>query len=281
MIRAIGLGDNVVDKYVHIRTMYPGGNALNFSAFARMRGAFAAYMGTFGNDEAAAHLRSVLAQLGIDTSRCLQAEGENGYAEVTVKDGEREFVGSNGGGVNKVHRRSLDQADLDYLKGFDLVHSSAYSYMERELPKLRQAGIPLSFDFSDDFTESYFLETAPFVTYSFLSCSHLGEEEALRLITKGISLGNKMAVATLGSYGAILYDGNEFYRQRPHLVEPVDTMGAGDSFLTAFLLTYIEGRKNGADHSAELVKAALEAGAEFAAKTCLLEGAFGYGKIYA
>ena len=29
MIKVLGLGDNVVDKYMHIHTMYPGGNALN------------------------------------------------------------------------------------------------------------------------------------------------------------------------------------------------------------------------------------------------------------
>ncbi|MFS9573569.1 hypothetical protein Q6277_03880, partial [Klebsiella quasipneumoniae] len=27
-MNVIGIGDNVVDKYVHTQTMYPGGNAL-------------------------------------------------------------------------------------------------------------------------------------------------------------------------------------------------------------------------------------------------------------
>ena len=34
MMNVIGIGDNVVDKYVHTQTMYPGGNALNFAAYA-------------------------------------------------------------------------------------------------------------------------------------------------------------------------------------------------------------------------------------------------------
>ena len=38
MLRVLGLGDNVVDKYMHIRTMYPGGNALNFAVYAKMFG---------------------------------------------------------------------------------------------------------------------------------------------------------------------------------------------------------------------------------------------------
>lgn len=38
MIKVLGLGDNVVDKYMHIRTMYPGGNALNIAAIAQNYG---------------------------------------------------------------------------------------------------------------------------------------------------------------------------------------------------------------------------------------------------
>ena len=37
-MKVIGVGDNVVDQYAHIRTMYPGGNALNFAAYASMLG---------------------------------------------------------------------------------------------------------------------------------------------------------------------------------------------------------------------------------------------------
>ena len=53
MMNVIGIGDNVVDKYVHTQTMYPGGNALNFAAYAAMLGHNAAYLGIFGNDAAA------------------------------------------------------------------------------------------------------------------------------------------------------------------------------------------------------------------------------------
>ena len=37
-MKVVGLGDNVVDKYEHIRVMYPGGNAMNFAVFARQLG---------------------------------------------------------------------------------------------------------------------------------------------------------------------------------------------------------------------------------------------------
>lgn len=65
MMNVIGIGDNVVDKYVHTQTMYPGGNALNFAAYAAMLGHNAAYLGIFGNDAAAEHVMQVLDKVGV------------------------------------------------------------------------------------------------------------------------------------------------------------------------------------------------------------------------
>lgn len=44
-MKVIGIGDNVVDKYEHRRVRYHGGNALNFSVYAAMLDASAAYLG--------------------------------------------------------------------------------------------------------------------------------------------------------------------------------------------------------------------------------------------
>ena len=37
-VSALGFGDNVVDRYEHIHTMYPGGNAVNFAVYAKKCG---------------------------------------------------------------------------------------------------------------------------------------------------------------------------------------------------------------------------------------------------
>ena len=56
MVHVIGLGDNVVDYYLHTNIVYPGGNALNFAVYADMLGYKSAYMGSFGDDENALHV---------------------------------------------------------------------------------------------------------------------------------------------------------------------------------------------------------------------------------
>ena len=61
--------------------------------------------------------------------------------------------------------------------------------------------------------------------------------------------------------------------------------GAGDSFATAFLLSWRQsqlehGDQMSHDLRAQLLEEALLKAAEFSAKTCLVYGAFGNGKAY-
>ena len=63
-----------------------------------------------------------------------------------------------------------------------------------------------------------------------------------------------LSLCTRGESGAWLADGKTVYRQRPYLVEARDTMAAGDSFLTCFLVNYLnESQKNPGGHEACLL----------------------------
>lgn len=280
MIKVIGLGDNVVDKYEHIKTMYPGGNALNFAAYAKKLGIKSAFLGAFGSDNESEHVQNTINELGLDISRCRHFNGENGCARVTLENGDRVFLGSNSGGVLRENGLNLTKDDLEYIKNFDLLHAGLYGYTEPELNKIRQLNVPISFDFSDDFTMEEVERIAPKVDFSFFSCSHLKTDEILNLIMKTYSLGSKIVLVTMGEKGALLYDGDKFYAQEPELVEAIDTMGAGDSFITAFLVNYIRKVKENKLDKETIIKESLNEGAIFSAKTCLIEGSFGYGKKY-
>lgn len=280
MVKVIGLGDNVVDKYEHIKTMYPGGNALNFAAYGKKLGISSAFLGAFGSDNESEHVQDTIHELGLDISRCRYFEGENGCARVTLENGDRVFLGSNSGGVLRENGLNLTQDDLEYIKNFDLLHAGLYGYTEPELDKIRQLNIPISFDFSDDFTMEEVERIAPKVDFSFFSCSHLKNDEMLNLIMKTYKLGSKIVLVTMGEKGALLYDGNKFYSQEPELVEAIDTMGAGDSFITAFLVNYISKVKENKLDKEKIIKESLNEGAIFSAKTCLIEGSFGYGEKY-
>lgn len=279
-VSALGFGDNVVDKYEHIKTMYPGGNCVNFAVYAKMFGAKrSAYMGYFGNDAEAEHVMYALDDIGIETVKCKQLEGENGCARATLVDGDRVFLGSNEGGIRGKTPYVLDRFDLEYIRQFDFVHSGNYCFMEKELPKIHETGVPISFDFSDDSEDSYYAEVAPTVDYAF--CSFDGtDEEAREHLKKIVSYGPKLAVASRGADGCILYDGQEYYVQKAvPIKEVVDTMGAGDSLITSFMVAYTDHLKKGITGETA-IRESLAAAAEFASKVCGMNGAFGYGKKY-
>jgi len=89
--RVIGFGDNVVDRYTNQRVMFPGGNAVNFAVYAKRIGLDAAYLGVFGNDSIAEHIRYALEDLGICLEHCVVKEGESGYCDVILEGGDRVF----------------------------------------------------------------------------------------------------------------------------------------------------------------------------------------------
>ncbi len=281
-VALLGFGDNVVDRYEHLGVMYPGGNAVNVAVYAQWLGARrAAYMGIFGTDDAAEHVIGSLEQEGVELVRCRQEIGENGSSSVTIENGERVFLSSNQGGVRGRSRYVLDRFALAYIKGFDVLHTGSYCFTERELPLIRAAGVPVSFDFSEDSTDAYCEDVAPFVDYAFYSMEDEADDavvaERLRWLQ---GLGPSIAIVTRGERGSVAFDGEQFFEQPIKPAKTVrDTMGAGDSFIAAFLLGYFERCASGAAHEDALTRA-LDGAATFAASVCGIEGAWGHPRRY-
>ena len=273
-----GFGDNVVDIYTHSNKQYPGGNCVNFAVYAKMFGAKrSAYMGYFGTDVNADHVIEALHNEKIETVKCKKISGENGYSRCKLENGDRVFLDYNEGGVRSRHIYELDEFDIEYLKQFDLVHCGNYCYMESQLPKIKEANIPLSFDFSDDSTEEYYMQIAPLVTYAF--CSYDGTDEEVKKHLKKVSdLGPEIVCASRGAKGCMLYCNGKYYEQKAVPIEKVvDTMGAGDSLITTFMVGYTDARKKGISQDEAIVSSIAEA-AKFAAEICQIDGAFGYGR---
>ena len=283
MIKAIGIGDNVCDKYLNLGKMYPGGQALNFAVYCKQEGHHAAYMGVFGSDAVAAHIGRTLEELGVETVMCRHVQGGNGCAVVTLTDGDRVFVTSNKGGVSRTSPLVLGKEDLGYLAGFDIIHTSNNSHIDSQLAKLSPLSGRLSYDFSGTWADGDRTKaTCQYIDFGFLSCSSLEDEAIYALLTRMHGWGAGMLIATCGERGAVAYDGAAFYRHRPELIKPVDTLGAGDSFAAGFLMDFIESTKArvpapGSPEMKVLVTQAMENGAALSARTCMIYGAFGCG----
>lgn len=65
-------------------------------------------------------------------------------------------------------------------------------------------------------------------------------KEVLKAILEKFNL--KMVIVTLGGDGAMILDGDDFYRVHGKKVIVADTIGCGDSFLAGFLKNYLAGK---------------------------------------
>lgn len=263
----IAVGDNVVDCYLDDGVYYPGGNAVNVAVNCKRDGLTdVAYIGMFGDDEKAAHLKWALTQEGVRFERARTMYAISGSPSVQLVDGDRVFGPRPTNTAQHLARVRLTEEDLAYIASFGLCHTSCFSSLEYELPALK-AVCQVSFDFSDQWTPEYLERVCPYLTYGFFSGADLTDAQIDELIDCCHALGTPVVGVTLGSRGALFSENGRRCRQGVKLVDAVDTMGAGDSFIAGFLTRRILG---------DGMEEALDYAATVAAQSCLIRGSFGY-----
>lgn len=282
-MKIAGIGDNVIDRYINLGVMFPGGNAVNVAAHAAKLGARASYVGSIGADHEGKVIKNALEGLGVDLSQCIfEEDSTTKKCDVNVYDGEREFIGIDEG-TKWAHTTTITESDLEYLRDFDVIHTSCNAKLHEDIYKLEKLDAIITFDFSvkEKYrTEAFFKMTCPYLELGQFSCDHMNEEEIKNLLKTVHKYGCKNVLATMGSKGQLFYNGEEFIEGKVYYVEPVDTMGAGDSFLAALIVSLLNsGWEKGMHLMPEIVEGALEEAAKYSAENCLLEGAFGF-KIF-
>lgn len=292
MVKVIGIGDAKMDKNLTDMVAYPGGQAMNIAVNAKLQGAEVGFIGSIGDDRLGNHLASVLDELGVDRSHCHIVHADNAATQYQVIDGERVW----GGKVKKKQFISplqmairlmlpyygLSEDDMAYIKGFDAAHLCNTAHMNEYLPKIKELGLVISYDYSSDHKKPGFMEeVAPHVDLSLMSGSGMTSTEVMEALVQAHTLGTKICIATNGDEGAILYDGDRFYTQPPKKIDKVvDTMGAGDAFVSAFLVNFLESggfSEKSQEKRQQKIQDALVAAADYAATACMTPGAFGHG----
>ena len=248
MVRIIGIGDAKMDKNITDMIAYPGGQAMNIAVNAKLQGAQAGFIGCIGDDVLGQHLAKTLDELGVDRSRSHIVHADNAATKYQVIDGERVWGGTNPRPISPLQMAirfmlpfyGLSNEDMAYIKTFDAAHLCNTAHMDEYLPQLKEAGLVLSYDYSNDHLKPGIMEkVAPYVDISLFSASKMTGTEMMEGLVKAHTLGTRIAIATNGDEGATLYDGDRFYTQKPDLCDAVDTMGAGDAFISAFLVDFV------------------------------------------
>lgn len=288
-MKLICIGDNNVDIYPEEGLIYPGGNCVNVAAFCAINGSEVCYVGNLGNDNWGDIQENALHHIGVSTVIFRQPE-KTSSAEVRLFGNDRRFSAYD----NEIHTAHPLKLDLNLekkIKQYDLVHTSRYSIFDSgTINKIIACGKPVSYDFSNDWETNETEQLSSFLAFSFFSCDGLSEKEIWNLLNNIVCSGCGLAIATQGANGSFAYDGKNEYRQPAFHINPVDTLGAGDSFIAKFLQTYFDlflpnskslnvlsEHGEFPDLSAlhqNIVKVSLSQAALFSAEICLKKAAF-------
>lgn len=267
----MGIGDNVVDLYRDRDVYYPGGNSLNVAVLARRFGLpETQYIGLLGNDDESRHVEASLIAEGLSGQWLRHAVGPNGKARVDHDaEGDRIFVDSNAGGIRRKLMLRMDDDDFELIRRLGHVHSSCFSYIEPELPRIAGVARQVSYDFSINRDALYLRRVCPHIDIAFLSGQRLDDSAVSALIAQVQASGTAQVCVTLGNCGAVWAENDTRIHQPVTTAKVVDTMGAGDAFIAAYLAMTIRGGETAA---------ALQHAADCAARCCEWEGAWGHPK---
>lgn len=249
------VGDNCIDVYQGdpVRAAV-GGNALNVAVNLRRRGMPSLYIGEIGDDENAKFIRQALDDAGVDCSQLRQLSGPSWLVSIVLCDGDSSVEFEVPGAANLYRLRPEEVALLGSCKH---VHLANLAEPAAALAALAQAGAPVSYDYGSVLDPAALGPTdVAFISYR----GGGGELEAGRMAQIAVEGGARLAMVTMGPAGSLAFDGKDTLLVPVEPVEPVDTLGAGDSFIATFLAERLRGVP---------LEAAMKSANRDAAATCL------------
>ncbi|WP_349262472.1 PfkB family carbohydrate kinase [Geminicoccus sp.] len=232
-----------------------GGNAVNVAVQLAMLGRTSAYFGAVGDDAPGRRTIDALGRAGVITDHVQVLPRVTAYTIIEVDANGERRIGFEEFGACAVYEPT--EADMEVLARARHVHIGWFPLAPRWKNLLREAAVPVSQDLAVNKGDGP-------IDIAFDSA---GEDRARaeQLLARALAGGARLAVITMGALGAIAGDGGPILAIDALPLTPVDTTGAGDSFIAGFLDAHLSGKN---------VQASLAAGRDAAAKTCLHPGGF-------
>ena len=227
-----------------------GGSAANTIIAVSYFGGKAFYSCKVANDALGDFYIRDLQAAGVDTNlgNARRKDGITGKCLVMVTpDAERTmntFLGiTETFSVDELQRDAILNAEYLYIEGY-LVTSATGRHAAIEARKFaEQNGVKTALTFSDPAMVKFFRDGLAEMLGSRVNLLFCNEHEAktwagtdsLEVAISALKQVAECFAITLGSQGALVYDGKQSISIAPHAVKAVDSNGAGDMFAGAFL----------------------------------------------
>ncbi len=253
--RVAVVGDNCIDVYVggDARSAV-GGNALNVAVDLARLGIAVAYIGEVGDDDNGRRVVAAAEAAGVSMSGIHVVEGRTWVASIALDHGgSARVVDEDPGACGPYFPRD---GELELLTGFDHVHMANMAAPSTLIRQLREQGVGTSYDFGK--TDRWASGDLP--SLAFASCDGDGAvDRGMAIARAACTRGAEIAVVTLGPAGSLAFDGTRVYQTPAMAIEPIDTLGAGDSYIAAFLASRLAGSS---------LEVAMAAASDAASETC-------------
>lgn len=255
-----------------------GGSAANVIVQASRLGAACGFIAQIGDDEIGNEIKTGLAKENVNTEHMVIKKGGTSlHTTIVVGEAGKKFILLNmGDAFQTLESRSVN---IDFLESADIFYTdllpgepALYALKEAKKSGLKtvfnlQVGVPLMEQFG--VKKADILESLAYVDV-FAPCREAfaqlaGTEDYTRGLESFRDFYKGLLLLTLGGEGSAASIHGSIVRVPVYNVEVVDTTGAGDSFLGAFMYAYL------------IRKMELEAAMKFssicAAVTCMRLGA--------
>lgn len=259
--RIAAVGDNSIDVLLPpIDRRLVGGNAVNVAVQLARLGANAFYFGAVGRDAQGELVATALREHGVDIEHLARRDLPTSHTIISVDDaGDRNMDHEEFGACDGY---APDDSALEALLTMDHVHIGWLNDGGALRRRLVQARVSVSQDISvNSAPEHLGVEGLDLVFASFEGNHQGAAAEARRLRAAGA----RDVVLTRGSAGSSIFIGVESFECPAETITPIDTTGAGDSFVAAFIHAFLAGNSP---------RYAAAAGALLAARTCMHLGGF-------
>lgn len=265
MILSVGeiLADMIGQKEDGVTTFkaFCGGAPFNLAVNAKQSGAKVGFVGRVGNDVIGRFVLCEAQKAHLDRLDIqIDAECNTTIAFVTLTDGERDFAFNRHDTAD--FNIDFDDIDFESYENLEIVHLGSLmlseqkgrEFAEKIANKASELGAKLSFDMNfrkdiyknfEDAKRAYapFVERADIIKFSDDELTDYTGISDMDEAAKSVLKKDKLLLVTLGKSGSAYYY-NDLKGIVPSIsgVKCVDTTGAGDAFLGAFLAN-IEGKE--------------------------------------
>lgn len=233
------------DKYY----VNPGGKGANQAVAIAKLGGKVAMIGKVGSDETGDALKNNLKAMGVDESMVTRADVPSGIAMIIVEGGENRII------LYKGANHSVTKADVD--EGLKNAKPGDALVMQLEIPLetvtyaaavAKQKGMLVllnpapAVSLGEELLKNVDIIAPNETETEILTGVGLDSDVHIALAVKKLyQLGVKRVIITMGSRGSIVAEGQTITPVEPRKVKAVDTTSAGDTFVGATVLRYLDG----------------------------------------